>query len=113
MKKPIFDKSRLYERSEDFFRLGPNSTIRLSREAALHVCEEAADFGLLVARVEGGFFHPPSSFEARIDGIWDGLPSSISIAETKDNNEEAKKFILGLPSEYSIFLITAYPWKTI
>jgi hypothetical protein len=102
----LHDKTLTYEQAQDFFDLGAISTIRLTRQAAIDVCRECNRRGWLAGRIEGGFHHPPHFFEARLDGIWDGLDPPASPAQIEQNNAAACDFIRQLPAAFSIFLVT-------
>ncbi|WP_244102159.1 hypothetical protein [Burkholderia ambifaria] len=72
------DRSRVYDSADDFFSLDGSIVMKLSTEAAIAVCEQAAQHGLVVARIEGGIWHFPG-FEARLDCIWDGADPPIDL----------------------------------
>lgn len=46
------DRSRVYDSADDFFSLDGSIVMKLSTEAAIAVCEQAAQHGLVVARIE-------------------------------------------------------------
>ena len=100
------DRRRLYTLSDDFFSLGGSVIMKLSSEAAVQVCEQAANYGLVVSRVEGGIWHFPG-FEARIDCIWDGDDPPVDAARAKTNNAVAANFIRSESVVHDAFIITA------
>ena len=53
------DPLRRYELSDDFFALDGSVVMKLSAGAAIAVCEQAIQHGLVIARVEGGVWHFP------------------------------------------------------
>jgi len=70
------DLQRRFDSPNDFFELGGSVVMKLSADAAIAVCERAAQHGLVVVRVEGGIWHSPG-FEARLDCIWDGADPPV------------------------------------
>jgi Colicin-E5 Imm protein len=82
--------------------------MKLTTEAAIAVCEQAANHGLLVARIEGGIWHSPG-FEARVDCIWDGADPPIDGDAARKNNLDAVQFILSEQLEHDTFIITSPP----
>jgi len=102
----MIDRSRLYESPDDFFNLKGSVVMRLSPQAAIGVCERAAAFGLVVARVEGGIWLSPL-FESRVDCIWDGADPPLEEAAAHANNTLAAKFIRDQADVHSAFILTA------
>jgi len=88
----LVDRSRRYTGPEGFFSLHGSVIMKLSAAAAIAVCEQAAQRGIVVARVEGGIWHNPQ-FEARIDCIWDGADAPIGRQAAHEKNLMALKFI--------------------
>lgn len=80
--------------------------MKLSTEAAISVCADAAQHGFVVCRVEGGIWHNPG-FEARIDCIWDGAEPPIDLSAAHTNNLRAIEFIHSESAEHDTFIITA------
>lgn len=104
----LVDRSKRYTDPEEFFALHGSVVMKLSPEAAIAVCEQAAHRGLLVARIEGGIWHNPK-FEARIDCIWDGADPPLDAEAAHVNNLSAIEFIRSELPEHSAFIITAPP----
>ncbi|GAB2915219.1 hypothetical protein GCM10027093_62280 [Paraburkholderia jirisanensis] len=102
------DWSKRYADADDYFSLHGNVVMKLTTQAAIAVCEQAAKRGLLVVRIEGGIWHS-HGFEARVDCIWDGADPPIDIDAAHKNNLEAIQFILSEPSEYDTFIVTSPP----
>jgi hypothetical protein len=102
------DLQRLYDSSDDFFTLGGSVMMKLSVEAAITTCKQAAEQSVVIARVEGGIWHSPG-FEARLDCIWDGVdpPADRGVAER--NNYAAAEFIRAESKEHDVFVLTASP----
>ncbi|MDR0780002.1 MAG: colicin immunity protein [Pseudomonadales bacterium] len=97
---------QLYESSDDFFTLGGSAVMQLSTNAAISVCERAAQQGLVVARIEGGIWHSPG-FEARIDCIWDGVDPPVDFEAADRNNLIAAEFIRSESQVHDAFIVTA------
>lgn len=102
------DRRRLYESADDFFELKGSVIMKLTSAAALEVSRVAAEYGLIVARVEGGIWRHPG-FEARLDCIWNGADSPISLIEAAANNAEAAEFIEEKSNTHDVFILTAPP----
>ncbi|TDY26119.1 colicin-E5 Imm protein [Paraburkholderia sp. BL6665CI2N2] len=80
--------------------------MRLSTDAAIAVCREAAKRGLAISRIEGGIWHHPG-FEARVDCIWDSSTISTNMQAAHENNLAAIEFIISEQPEHDTFIITA------
>lgn len=107
------DKSKLYTSIHDFFILGGDVNMRLSRETAIELCESAIDYDILIWKIEGGIFHNPK-FEARLDAIWDGVDPPISKEEAIENNNFAVKFLINyMPVECNACLLTIANYQTL
>jgi len=107
------DRSRIYDSADDFFSLDGSIVMKLSTDAAVAVCERAAQHGLVVARIEGGIWHFPG-FEARLDCIWDGADPPIDLDAAERNNQRAAEFIRSESPPHDVFLVTSPPmtgWK--
>lgn len=104
----MIDRGQLYSSHADFFALGGSVVMRLSPDAARDVCLQAAEHGLVVARIEGGFWLNPG-FESRLDCIWDGADPPLSRADAHLNNLEAAAFIDEKAHNHSAFILTAPP----
>lgn len=100
------NRQHRYESSNEFFALGGSVIMKLSRDAAVDVCELAAQCGLVVARIEGGIWHFPG-FEARLDCIWDGVDPPVELKVAEENNMEAANFIRSESEIHDVFIITA------
>ncbi|ATQ75246.1 colicin immunity protein [Massilia violaceinigra] len=102
------NKSFLYESPDAFFQMNGSVNMRLSPDAALLVCAQAARQGLVIARVEGGIWHAPG-FESRLDCIWDGQDPPLDEDQASRNNKDAARFIASQASAHSAFILTAPP----
>ena len=102
------DRKWLYTNERDFYELDGSVVMKLSPQAALNVCRSAASHGLVVARIEGGFWHNPG-FEARYDCIWDGADPPLSVQAAIVNNNAAVKFVESESQMHDAFIITAPP----
>lgn len=80
--------------------------MKLDVHAAIQVCEQAAEHGLVISRIEGGIWHFPG-FEARLDCIWDGLDPPVSISAAMQNNLVAANFIRSESGKHDVFVLTA------
>ncbi|MDR2220534.1 MAG: hypothetical protein LBE24_08160 [Methylobacillus sp.] len=100
------DRGRRYESANDFFTLNGSITMRLSIDAAISVCEQAAKEGFVVARIEGGIWHFPG-IEARLDCIWDGVDPPVDFETAEKNNLRAAEFIRSESQIHDVFIITA------
>jgi hypothetical protein len=100
--------SELHKSGDDFFNSVGSAVMRLTPLAAIAVCRDAANHGLVIARVEGGIWHNPG-FESRLDCIWDGADPPISVDDAIKNNEIAAGFIEEEQNEHSAFILTAPP----
>ncbi|WP_071738871.1 colicin immunity protein [Burkholderia ubonensis] len=99
------DLQRRYDSSDDFFLLGGSVVMKLSADAAIAVCEQAGQLGLVIARIEGGIWHFPG-FEARPDCIWDGVDLPVDAGAAEQNNLEAE-FIRPESQVHDVFIVTA------
>lgn len=102
------DPLQRYDSADAFFMLGGSVIMKLSADAAITVCTTAADYGLVVTRVEGGVWHHPG-FEARVDCIWDGVDPPVTLDALEQNNREASAFISTERSEHDVFVLTTQP----
>src|SRR4026209_2272366 len=100
-----YARDQLYLSADAFFRVGRINTMKLSPDAAIAVCVQAAERGLLISRIEGGIWHG-ATFEARLDCIWDGRDPPIKESEAALNNARAADFIRGETSVHNAFVIT-------
>lgn len=100
------DRQRRYDSPDDFFLLDGSIVMKLSSNAAIAVCERAAQHGLVVARIEGGVWHSPG-FEARIDCIWDGVDPPVDAVIAEENNAAAAEFIRSETKVHDVFIVTA------
>jgi hypothetical protein len=99
------DRLKVYESASDFFDLDGGVVMKLTWSAALDVCRDAAEHGLLVVRIEGGIDRE-GTFEARLDAIWDGADPPIDHRTAQANNVRAADFIRAQNDEYNAFIIT-------
>lgn len=107
------DRARVYDDAEDFFEEDGSGIMKLSSEAAKTVCRLSAERGLVVSRIEGGFWNE-QGFEARLDCIWDGMDPPIDRLAAATSNDNAAQFILTMSPSHNAFLLTAPPitgWK--
>lgn len=104
--KIIIDLQQRYDSSDDFFNLGGSVVMKVSADAAVAVCERAAQHGLVVARIEGGIWHAPG-FEARLDCIWDGVDPPVDQRTAEQNNRVAAEFVRTEQAVHDVFVITA------
>ncbi|WP_116135739.1 colicin immunity protein [Trinickia diaoshuihuensis] len=100
------DLQRRYDSPSDFFALGGSVVMKLSTDAAIGVCEQAAQRGLVIARIEGGIWHFPG-FEARLDCIWDGVEPPLEVSAAEQNNLAAVEFIRSESQVHDVFVVTA------
>jgi hypothetical protein len=103
-----FDRRKLYDTAEDFFKLGGNAAMILTPTAAIKVCLSASTRGLLVARIEGGLWHHPG-FEARLDCIWDGVDPPVDSVTSTRNDFAAAEFVREESSMHDCFVVTVCP----
>ena len=99
---------RIYDFAADYFRLNGHAIMKLTPEAAIDVCLEAAQRGLVVVRIEGGIWHSPG-FEARLDCIWDGAEPPIDLESAIANNARAAEDIRRERADHSAFIICDAP----
>jgi hypothetical protein len=99
------ERNRLYDSSRDYFALNGLGVMKLTPDAAIHVCAEAAQNGLVIVRIEGGIWHAPG-FEARLDCIWDGADPPLDLSSALVNNARAAEFIRAECARHSAFIIT-------
>ncbi len=102
------ERNRLYDSAADYFRLSGHGVMKLTPEAAIDVCLEAAQRGLVVVRIEGGIWHSPG-FEARLDCIWDGAEPPIDLKRAIANNARAADDIRRERAVHSAFIICDAP----
>ncbi|WP_079212769.1 hypothetical protein [Brucella pituitosa] len=95
----------IYNKAGDFFALSGHALMKLTRSAAIAVCEQAARQQLFVAGVEGGIWHNPG-FEARLDSTWDYQGNDGQDDCIVQNNALAADFIKRQPALYDVFIIT-------
>jgi hypothetical protein len=102
------EHNRLYDSAADYFSLNGHAVMYLTPDAAIEVCVQAAQRGLLVVRIEGGIWHAPG-FEARLDCIWDGADPPIDLENAMANNARAAEDIRRERAVHSAFVITTAP----
>jgi hypothetical protein len=100
------DRGRFYESADDFFTLDGSVVMCLSTNAAISVCERAAQEGFVVARIEGGICRFPG-FEMRVDCIWDGVDPPVDFETAERNNLRAAEFVRSESEVHDVFVITA------
>ncbi|MDY7787563.1 colicin immunity protein [Burkholderia ubonensis] len=100
------DHQRRYDSPADFFALNGSIVMKLTADAAIAVCEQAAERGRVIARVEGGIWHSPG-FEARVDCIWDGIDPPVDVQPSEKNNLAAIQFIRAERARHDVFILTA------
>ncbi len=101
------NRQKLYHRGADFFALDGNAVMKLSREAAIEACLDAASQGLVAIKIEGGIWSD-GTFEARMDAIWDGADPPVKRKDAHENNLAAANFIRSQDPSYNAFIITSY-----
>lgn len=98
------DHHRVYDSSNDFFSLAGSIVMKLTAEAAIAVCEQAAEHGVVVARIEGGIWRNPG-FEARVDCIF-GMALILPLTWTLPN-----EITKGQPSSFGRrVLLMTFSW---
>jgi len=102
------DRRKLYTEERDFYELEGSVVMKLTPQAAANVCHSAVENGLVVARIEGGFWHDPG-FEARRDCIWDGADPPLGLEAAAANNAEAAEFVEAQSEVHNAFILTAPP----
>jgi len=102
------DRSKLYNGSSDFFELNGSAIMKLSRSAALGVCQEAASKNAIIVRIEGGF-KQGKAFEARLDCIWDGIDPPYTPEAAIKNNLRGAAYIERSSVEHNAFIVTIAP----
>ncbi|OJB39243.1 colicin immunity protein [Burkholderia ubonensis] len=100
------DHRRRYDSPADFFALNGSIVMKLTADAAIAVCEQTAERGRVIARVEGGIWHSPG-FEARVDCIWDGIDPPVDVQPSEKNNLAAIQFIRAERARHDVFILTA------
>lgn len=98
-----FDRSALYEDSNDFYSLDGNNVMKLTPEAAIGVCCHCIEIDYIVSRIEGGIWHNPG-FEMRLDCIWERNKKWNESPQLAKN--EAIKFIEEELSEHNAFIVS-------
>lgn len=98
------DSLRQYESADDFFALNGSAVMKMTVAAAISVCEQAINHGLIVSRIEGGIWHNPG-FEARLDCIWDGADSSVDKVSAEKSNRSATGFIKSESFQHDTFIV--------
>lgn len=102
----IIDPQQRYDSSDDFFNLSGSVVMKLTADAAVAICECAAQRGLVVARIEGAIWHAPG-FEARLDCIWDGVDPPVDQTTAEQNNRAAAEFVRTEQLVHDVYVITA------
>ena len=84
--------TKLHNDAREFLSRNDRNLILLSGPAAAEACRLAADAGLSIGRIEGGFWLNPG-FESRMDSIWDTRRYAASMEEARDWNLSGARFI--------------------
>jgi len=100
--------NRLYGSATDYFSLNGHGVMKLTPDAAVDVCLQAAQHGLVVVRIEGGIWHSPG-FEARLDRIWDGADPPIDLDRAMANNARAAEDVRRERAVHSAFIVSTAP----
>ncbi len=100
------DHQQRYDSSDDFFNLGGSVVMKVSADAAVAICERAAQRGLVLARIEGGVWQA-LGFEARLDCIWDGVDPPVDRRMAEQNNRAAVDFVRTEQAVHGVYVITA------
>jgi hypothetical protein len=111
------DANILHDSAQPFFESSARVNMMFTPRAAVDICIEAAEHGLVVARLEGGIYRAPlegaicraPTFEARLDCIWDGADPPLDSEAAKDNNMKATQFIRSEMGLHNAFIILALP----
>ena len=101
------DHKKRYESANEFFSLGGGTLMKMSSDAAIKVCEQAASHGLVIARVEGGCWQFPG-FEAQLDCIWDCHEQDMDCGKVKQSNIAASEFVKSESGEHDVFILTTW-----
>lgn len=104
----MIDRGRLYTTADDFFDLRGHAVMKLTAEAAVAVCEQAARRGFVIVLVEGGISRE-REFEARLDCIWQGAEPPIDLQGADANNRLASAFISEQSAAHNAFILTEAP----
>jgi hypothetical protein len=104
----LMDHKRLYDSASHYFDLDGDAVMKLTPKAAVDVCLAAAERGLVIVRIEGGFWHSPG-FEARLDCIWDGADPPLDLSRAMINNARAAEFVQSEQQKHDAFIITDAP----
>lgn len=106
MKQVRYQKSKLYTSMHDFFRLGGDVNMRLTREAAIDICRHAKDYDILIWRIEGGIWHN-LGFQPWIDALWDSQYDPPVLEKNAIlNNLLAMENIIEEDVQYNAFILT-------
>jgi hypothetical protein len=102
------DRRKLYDSASAFFDLGGHAVMKLTPAGAIEVCREAGGRGLVVVRVEGGYWQDPGC-EAKIGCIWDGADPPMDQDAAPQNNLNAANFIRVESGLHDACVLTAAP----
>ncbi|MFT4810650.1 MAG: hypothetical protein ACI9LX_004018 [Paraglaciecola sp.] len=100
----MIDRGKLYSSATDFFKLDGDSTMKLTKLAAIDVCENATKKNCCISMIEGGFWNEPS-FQANLDAIWNCEEQVLDIEEV---NKKAVTFINNISESEGVdaFILT-------
>ena len=103
-----YEQGRLYDSADDFFRLGGDAVMPLTRAAAIAACEAASARGFTIWRIEGGHWRRPG-FEPRLDCIWDGADPPMDRVAAELENATAAEFVRAADPAQDAFILTLAP----
>ena|SRR5690349_675452 len=106
------DRNRLYESAREYFDMDGHGVMRLTPQAAIDVCIDAAQRGVVIVRIEGGIWHAPG-FEGRLDCIWDGAEPPLGLSSAMANNLRAAEFVRSEQAGHGAFIVSDAPLPAI
>ena len=100
----MIERDKIYVKASDFFNLGGDSIMKLTKLAAIDVCESASKKNCCISMIEGGYWKEPS-FQSNLDAIWNCEEKVVDIKET---NQKAITFINNISESegVDVFILT-------
>ena len=100
----MIDRGKIYDNASDFFTLAGDSIMKLTKLAAIDICESASKKNYCVSMIEGGYWKEPS-FQSNLDAIWNCDEQVIDIEAT---NQKAITFINNISESEGVdaFILT-------